>query len=129
MKFKQLGKPTGLGIRILAGLAFGVLAGALIWRSGMGIVFLIALFGGTAFISLGLGTSRLLVAMAIWLGQYLIFYWRFVEPIRSALETAVPLLIVHNLFVFLPAIAVIVGAYVGLVAERIHRTPDGGSPR
>jgi hypothetical protein len=42
MKFKQLGKSTGLGIRILAGLAFGVLAGSLVWHRGMGILFLIA---------------------------------------------------------------------------------------
>lgn len=55
MKFTHLGKATGLGIRILAGLAFGVLAGSLVWHRGMGIVFLIALFGGTASISLGLG--------------------------------------------------------------------------
>jgi hypothetical protein len=128
MKF-TLGKATGLGIRILAGLALGVLAGSLIWHRGMGIVFLIALFGGTAFISLGLGPSRLLVAMAIWLGQYSIFYWRFVEPARSSVETAGPLFVIHNLFVFMPAIAVIVGAYVGLVGERIYRTPANSSPR
>ena len=94
----------------------------------MGIVFLIALFGGAALLSLALGSSRLLVAMAIWLGQYLIFHWRFVEPVSPSPETAVPLLIVSNLFVFLPAIAIIVGAYVGL-AERIHRTPAASPPR
>lgn len=127
MNFNHLSRPIRLGIRIPAGLAFGILAGSLIGHSGLGMIFLIALSGGTALCSLGLGPSRLLVGMAIWLGQYSVFYWRFVEPASPSVETAAPLFITHSLFVFMPAIAIIVGAYIGLIAERIYRTPDNRS--
>jgi hypothetical protein len=109
-------------IRVLAGLVFGLLAGLLISHSGLGIIFLAALFAGAAFISLGLGPSRILVAIAIWVGQYVIFYWRIIRPAGPADAAATPLLITHSLFVFLPGMAVFLGAYAGLLAERMKRS-------
>ncbi|HTC34702.1 MAG TPA: hypothetical protein VK724_15085 [Bryobacteraceae bacterium] len=109
--------------RILAGLAFGLLAGLLISHSGLGIIFLAALFVGAALISLGLGPSRLLVAIAIWVGQYVIFYWRFIRPASPTDNaTGASLLIIHSMFVFLPGMVVFLGAYVGLLAERMKNS-------
>jgi hypothetical protein len=107
----------------MAGLAFGVLAGMLILHQGLGMIFLLALFAGTAIISIGLYGSRLFVASAVWLGQYLVFYWSFVRPLTRSVETEAPVFITHSFFVFLPGMVVVFGAYMGLLAERIYRTP------
>jgi hypothetical protein len=109
--------------RSVAGLVFGLLAGLLISHSGLGIIYLAALFAGAAFISIGLGPQRILIAIAIWVGQYALFYWRFIRPANPADDvSATPLLITHSLFVFLPGMAVFFGAYVGLLAERMKRS-------
>jgi hypothetical protein len=109
--------------RTLAAFAFGLLAGLLISHQGLGISFLVAVFAGAACISIGLGPSRILVAMAIWIGQYAIFYGRFIRPAPPADDvSATPLLITHSLFVFLPGMAAFFGAYAGLLAERMKRS-------
>ena len=113
-------KLMGLGTRILAGLAFGTVAGLLIRHSGLGAIFLVALCIGTAVLSVGLGGSRLLVAGAIWLGQYLVFYWRFMRPVVPSVEVAAPLFIINGMVIFVPGLAVTMGAFVGLLAERIR---------
>ena len=109
----------GLGIRSLAGLAVGTLAGLSIWHSGLGVIFLGALFGGAALLSIGLGGSRLLVSGAILLGQYLVFHWRSMPSGPLSPEVAAPLFITRSLFIFIPGLAITTGAYVGFVAERI----------
>jgi hypothetical protein len=124
VNFKHNASLASLGIRVLAGLFFGLLAGVLIRHQGLGMIFLAALFGGTAFLSIGLGRSRLLVAIAVWLGQYVLFYWQFVRPASASVEIAAPLFITHAFFVFLPAMTIVLGAYIGLLGERMYRTPD-----
>jgi hypothetical protein len=108
--------------RVLAGLVFGLLAGLLIRRQGLGILFLLALFAGTALISIGLYGSRLFVAGAVWLGQYVVFYWSFVRPLTRSVETEGLIFITHSFFVFLPGMVVVLGAYMGLLSERIYRS-------
>ena len=112
-------------IRAVAGLAFGLLAGLLISHAGLGIIYLVALSAGAAFISIGLGPQRILIAIAIWVGQYAMFYWRFIRPANPADDvSATPPLITHSIFVFLPGIAVFFGAYAGLLAERMKRSKN-----
>jgi hypothetical protein len=110
--------------RVPAALAFGVLAGLLILHRGLGIIFLLALFAGTALISIGLYGARLWVAIAVWVGQYLVFYWSFIRPLTPSVETEAPIFITHSFFVFLPGMVIILGAYMGLLAERIYRSSD-----
>jgi hypothetical protein len=126
----NLSRLNRLGIlaRLLAGLAFGALAGSMIWHSGLGVMFLIALSLGAALLSLGLGPARLLMGAAIWLGQYAAFYLRF-ELGHLPAEIAALQFLTRSLFVFVPAIAVVAGGYAGLLVERIYRTCDARSPR
>jgi hypothetical protein len=51
-----------------------------------------------------------------------IFYWRIIRPAGPADAAATALLITHSLFVFLPGMAVFLGAYAGLLAERMKRS-------
>jgi hypothetical protein len=74
-----------------------------------------------------LGPSRLLVAAAIWLGQYLVFYWRFVKPSPLTLDVATPVFITQGIFVFMPGMALVSGAYLGLIAERMFRREEKSS--
>jgi hypothetical protein len=120
--------PIALAVRMFIGLGFGLLAGLLIRNSGMTMLFLAALCGGVVLLAWGTGPSRLLVAAAIWLGQYLVFYWRFVKPASQTLEVAAPVFIVQGIFMFMPGMALVVGAYIGLVAEKIFRSAKKSSP-
>lgn len=123
MKLMQWIGGRAIGPRVLAGLVFGLLAGSLILHRGLSIIFLAALFGATALLSVGLGSSRMLVALAIWVGQYSVFYLSVARPAGRSLETEAPLFIVRSFFVFLPGTAIILGGFLGLLAERIHRSP------
>jgi hypothetical protein len=124
MNTKLRARLITLVVRILAGLVLGLLAGLLIRNSGMTIVFLVALFGGAVLISWRLGPSRLLVVAAIWLGQYLVFYWRFVKPSPLTLDVATPVFITQGIFVFMPGMALVAGAYIGLIAEKMFRRQE-----
>jgi hypothetical protein len=127
MNSKQRVAPIALLVRMLAGLLLGLLAGLLIRNSGMTMVFLATLCGGTVLLSWRLGPSRLLVAAAIWLGQYLVFYWRFVKPSPLTLDVATPVFITQGIFVFMPGMALVSGAYLGLIAERMFRREEKSS--
>ena len=121
MNSRRRVEPVTLVVRMLAGLVLGLLAGLLIRSSGMTMVFLAALSGGAVLLCSRLGPSRLLVVAAIWLGQYLVFYWRFVKPSQMTLDVATPVFITQGIFVFMPGMALVVGAYVGLIAEKMFR--------
>jgi hypothetical protein len=119
--------PKAVVVRMLAGLGFGLLAGFLIRSSGMTMIFLAALFGGVVLLSWRTGPARLLIAAAIWLGQYLVFYSRFAWPSSPTLDVAGPVFIVRGIFVFMPGMALVAGAYIGLIAEKIFRSSEKSS--
>lgn len=121
MNSRRRVEPVTLVVRMLAGLVLGLLAGLLIRSSGMTMVFLAALSGGAVLLCWRLGPSRLLVVAAIWLGQYLVFYCRFVKPSQMTLDVATPVFITQGIFVFMPGMALVVGAYIGLIAEKMFR--------
>jgi hypothetical protein len=121
--------PIGIVVRTVIGLAFGLLAGLLIRNSGMTMIFLAVLFVGAVLLSWGLGSFRLLVVAAIWLGQYLVFYSRFVRPASPTLDVALPVFITQGIFLFMPGMALVVAAYIGLLAERMFRSGDKASRR
>ena len=110
--------------RMVAGLALGLIAGAAIWQRGMVMMYLVALGAGVALLSIGLGLSRFLVAAAIWLGQYAVFFLKFYRPKPITLDAEAPRAITNGIFVFMPAMALIVGAYGGLLFERARRIID-----
>jgi len=127
MNSKQRVALIALPVRMLAGLVLGLLAGLLIRNSGMTMVFLATLYGGAVLLSWRLGPSRLLVVAAIWLGQYLVFYWRFVKPSPLTLDVATPVFITQGIFVFIPGMALAAAAYIGLMAERMFRREQKSS--
>jgi hypothetical protein len=93
----------------------------------MTMIFLAALSGGAVLLSWGLGPFRLLVVAAIWLGQYLVFYSRFVWPASQTLDVASAIFITQGIFIFMPGMALLVAAYIGLIAERMFRRGDQAS--
>ncbi len=76
----------------------------------MTMIFLAALSAGAVLFSWGLGPFRLLVVAAIWLGQYLVFYSRFVRPASQTLDVAVPVFITQGIFLFMPGMALVAAA-------------------
>jgi hypothetical protein len=124
MNSRQRAGPIGIVVRTVIGFGFGLLAGLFIRSSGMTMIFLAALCAGGVLFSWGLGPFRLLVLAAIWLGQYLVFYSRFVRPSPQTLDVAVPLLVIQGIFLFMPGMALLAAAYVGLIAERMFRSAD-----
>ena len=119
MNLKPRTIPAAFAFRILAGFAFGLLAGFLIRHSGLGIVYLAGLSIATAALSFGLGASRLLVACAICLGQYVIFYASFPMPPSPHPEESVVVLMVRDFFVVFPGFFTFAGAFLGMMVENI----------
>jgi hypothetical protein len=117
----------GIVVRTVIGLAFGLLAGLPIRNSGMTMIFLAALFAGGVLLSWGLGPFGLLVVAAIRLGQYLVFYSRFVGPAAQTLDAPAAIFITQGIFVFMPGMALLVAAHIGLIAERMFRSGDQAS--
>jgi hypothetical protein len=114
-----------LALRMALGFGFGLL---FFWfRSIVGFSILLYLAGlgiGSALLSFGLGRSRLLVMVAIWLAQYLYYYLLVIAGANRSAEIDGALFFGELIFIFPPAIAIFVAGYAELLAERIRRVPD-----
>jgi hypothetical protein len=91
----------------------------LLWN--LGIPFLVALCASAAIFPAALGMARLPVALAIWAGQYLVFWLRVVAPTKSVDPMSGMLYLINAMAIFMPAFAVLTGAYIGIVLDRNRR--------
>ena len=107
---------------VLLCLGVGALLGAanLLWN--LGIPFLVVLCAAAAILPTALGLARLPVALAIWAGQYLVFWLRVVAPSKSVDQMSGMLYVINAMAIFMPAFAVLTGAYIGIVLDRNRRT-------
>jgi len=107
--------------RVLLGLGFGALLATVHLRWNLGILFLVGLCGAAAFFPTGLGLARFPVAVAIWAGQYLVFWLHVIAPTKVVDEMAGILYIINGIAIFMPAVAILTGTYIGIVLDRGRR--------
>ncbi len=114
--------------RALLGLALGALLGLAHVQFGLGLVFLVGLSALSAILPIGLGLARFPIALAIWLGQYSVFWLRVMAPARSNFENAGILYIINGIQVYMPAIAILSGTYLGMLVEKNRRASEDAKP-
>jgi len=112
---------TRLVWRTLLGFGVGALLAFVNQRWGLGLLFLGGLCVAALFCSRGMGFARFLVAVAIWLGQYSVFWLRIIAPFEPSAEAVHAVSLLQGLMIFLPAIAIFTGTYLGLLVDRYRR--------
>jgi hypothetical protein len=108
--------------RVLLGLGFGALLALVQVQWNLGFVFLVALCAAAAILPFGLGLGRFPVALAVWVGQYSVIWLRVVAPSKRADQTGAIPYILNGIIIFMPTVAVVAGAFFGLMLERNRRS-------